>query len=78
MRELILDADKDHDIACHLMEALKWLREVRDGEVKIKSSMDFRAMAAIQANHINSAMDLLEIAPTACLEVMIKKSFVEQ
>ena len=78
MRELFLDADKDREIACCLIEVLKWLQEIRDGETNIQSSGDFQTMAAIQANHIKSALDLLEIAPTACGEAMLPKSFIRQ
>ena len=78
LRELLLDAEKDREIACRLIEALKWLQQIRDGEIEIQSSRDFQTMAAIQANHIRSALDLLEIAPTACGEVMLPKSLVRQ
>ena len=64
VRELLLDADKDREIACRLIEVLKWLQDVRDGEVKIQSSRDYRPSAPLfRANHIKSAVNWLEYRP---------------
>ena len=77
--DLVVSGRKAHDVACHLTEVLKWLREVQ----KDQQDLDFSAtgskvIAGILANHIQEAMDLLEIAPTTCLEVLTPANFLEQ
>ena len=70
---------RDHDVACHLMEVLKWLREVQKDQHSLDfSDADAKVIAGILANHIQAAMDLLEIGPTACLEVLTPANFLEQ
>jgi hypothetical protein len=69
---------KTYDAACHLTEVLKWLRQVQKDQHDLDfSATDSRVIACILANHIQSAMDLLEIAPTTCLEVLTPANFLE-
>ena len=69
---------KAYDVACHLTEVLKWLRQVQKDQHDLDfSATNSKVIAAILANHILAAMDLLEIARTACLEVLTPPNFLE-
>ena len=69
---------KAYDAACHLTEVLKWLREVQKDQHSLDfSATDSKVIVGILANHIQAAMDLLEIAPTTCLEVLTPANFLE-
>ena len=41
------------------------------------SATDFKMIGGILANHIQAAMNLLEIAPSAYLEVLTPANFLE-
>ena len=76
--DLVGRGSKDHDAACHLAEVLQWLREVQNDELDLDfSETDSKVIAGILANHIQAAMNLLEIAPTAYLEVMTPANFLK-
>ena len=69
---------KAYDAACHLTEVLKWLREVQKDQHSLDfSATDSKVIVGILANHLQVAMDLLEIAPTTCLEVLTPANFLE-
>ena len=68
---------KADDAAYHLTEVLKWLRQVQKDQHDLDfSATDSKVIAAILGNHIQTAMDLLEIAPNAYLEVMTPANFL--
>ena len=55
---------KVDDAVYHLTEVLKWLRQVQKDQHDLDfSATDSKVIAAILGNHIQTAMDLLEIAP---------------
>ena len=68
--DLGTSSPKAYEAAYHLTEVLRWLREVQKDQHDLDSSAtDSKVIAAILGNHIQPAMDLLEIAPNAYLKV---------
>jgi len=76
----LIISDNDHrEAACHLMEVLKWLREVQKHQHSLDfSTTDSKVIAGILANHIQQAMDRLEITPIHYLEVLTPANFLHQ
>ena len=76
--DLVGSGPKDHSAACHLAEVLNWLRQVQMDQHDLDfSATDSKMIAGILANHIQAAMDLLEIDPTAYLEVLTPANFLK-
>ena len=76
--ELVGSGCKDHEVACHLAEVLQWLRELQNDEHDLDfSATDSKVVAGILANHIQAAMNLLDITPTTYLEVMTPANFLK-
>ena len=75
--ELVGSGCKDHEVACHLAEVLQWLRELQTDEDDRISATDSKVVAGILANHIQAAMNLLDITPTTYLEVMTPANFLK-
>jgi hypothetical protein len=72
--------DRTHqDVACHLMEVLMWLREAQKDQHSLDfSATDSKVIAGILANHVQTAMDLMEITQADCLEVLTPANFLQQ